>query len=93
MCCAGGLANLCEVEDTLDQGIIPCLIALAAAEEFDTLVRVASAFEYLSGVGRARTLMAKQPTMPHGAFGTGVSAVVAAAAAAPPPSLKPGPHP
>jgi hypothetical protein len=61
--CAGCLMNLAVVEEALDSGLVPALKDLAQTDEVATLLRVATAFAYLSSQKRARGAMCAEPGM------------------------------
>lgn len=61
--CAGALMNLAVVEEALDSGLVPALKELAQTDDTATLLRVATAFSYLSSQKKARGAMCAEPGM------------------------------
>jgi hypothetical protein len=61
--CAGCLMNLAVVEEALDSGLVPALKELAQTDDVATLLRVATAFAYLSSQKKARSTMCAEPGM------------------------------
>lgn len=61
--CAGCLMNLAVVEDALDSGLVPALKDLAQTDDVATLLRVSTAFAFLSSQKKARGAMCAEPGM------------------------------
>mmetsp|Transcript_22412 Transcript_22412/g.26438 ORF Transcript_22412/g.26438 Transcript_22412/m.26438 type:complete len:1465 (-) Transcript_22412:205-4599(-) len=61
--CAGCLMNLAVVEDALDSGLVPALKDLAKTDDVATLLRVSTAFAFLSSQKKARGAMCAEPGM------------------------------